>query len=395
VRLSLSALGAAALLYGLVTAGLQALTRMAEASGEVYPYRDQDWLRFLSGPLWPQSGKPLLLLTGPSTAREDLLVETFGAAYPRYRVRTGALSLGTLSDVMASLTYVERAHGAGALPAILVLGVSPRFLAEIPRERPFAVGLERYSACCRVPGNMPDGFRLEEKSWTAGLVARVRFLTRKQQDRYRTAVAWLAASSVGPAASTRLAGSAPVRFLRRTRLARLMGIEELARLGIYDYAMLEMSPYRYRGVPPLPREDLERWLDDPGSWWREVYRWDPDRGAALIAARTEALLGFAARHDMELYVVSLPERELSRRRYGPGHAARYDALVRRLFGSVPVLDLRCLLGDDEFYDAEHALVGGARRVSEHVIQFMADTRAGRGAGGAEPRETGAACPVGP
>lgn len=379
LRLSLAAVGAAGLIYLGWTVSLQALAHEAEATGEVYPFRDEDWLRYLLPTLWPDDGKPLLLLTGPSAVRENLLVEEFGSAFPEHRTFQGGLSLGTLADVMASLDYIERTHGTGALPTIMVLGVSPRFLAEIPHSRPFAQGLDRYSRHYRVPARDPDGFGLEAKTGLVGIRDQARFLTQKQTRRYQAAIAWLVATIVGPDLSMSLARSRAARFVMQP--LRLIASGRPLDIGIHDFAMEVASPYKYRDMDPYPVEGLTAWLDDPDSWWKDVYRWDPAEDEAVIRARVVALLAFAARHGIDLYVVNLPDRGLSRARYGAGLSDRYIALLDSTFETVPFLDLRCLLEDDEYLDAEHALLPGARRVTERVIGFMNEVRAGRASAG--------------
>jgi hypothetical protein len=355
------------------TASLQALASRAERSGKVYPYRDEDWLRYLVPSLWPADGKPLLLLAGPSTVREDLLVEDFAAAFPAYRAYQGGLSLGTLNDALAALQYVERVYGSRALPSILVLGVSPRFLAEIPDDRPFALGLDRYSRHYRVGAQAPGGITLVAKSPLHGMLDEAQFLARKQQPRYRASLAWLTAGSVSPERSARLSASPAARLLERTGVARFLSMERMLRMGVHDYAAEAFSPYRYRQMEPWPVADLTAWLDDSTSWWRDVYRWDP-AGDAAVYARIGAFMDFVARHGIDLYVVNLPDRGLSRARYAPGVTERYTTLVHTAFGGAPVLDLRCALPDDQFLDAEHALVPGARLVTRRVIGFVAQAR---------------------
>ncbi|HEU4632229.1 MAG TPA: hypothetical protein VFS08_20930 [Gemmatimonadaceae bacterium] len=359
--MSAAALGAVGLLYCLATASLQALARHAESSGVVYPYRDEDWLRYLLPSLWPTGERPLLLLAGPSTVREDLLVEEFRAAFPSYRAFQGGVSLGTLGDVLAGLEYVERVRGPRALPAVLVLGVSPRFLAEIPDERPFAQGLERYSQRYRAVRQADGRLALVAKPAARGLLDHARFLARKQQPRYGASVAWLVSRALPESRDTPRAARPPGR----------PAIEALR-----DRAAAAYSPYRYRAMEPWPVADLTAWLDDSTSWWRDVYRWDAGADPG-VHARIAALLAFTRRHGIDLYVVNLPDRALSRERYAPRLTERYSALLRTDFAGVPLLDLRCLLPDDQFLDAEHALVPGARLVTRRVIAFVARARAER------------------
>lgn len=357
-----------------VAGTLGALARHAETRGHVYPYKQEDWLRYLLPTLWPSQGEPLMLLSGPSTVRENLLVEEFGRRFQQYRVIQGALSVGTLSDVMLSLAYIEKLYGAAALPGVMVLGISPRFLAELPAERPFASGIARYSGYYSAPA--PDaGFRLTAKSTIRGVMDESRFLLFKQRPRYRAGIAWLTAKLVGPHASAWLSRTP----LARPSVARFFGLARVMELGVHDYALEEVSPYKYRDTYQRAADHLGRLMDDPGSWWLDVHRWDPAAAVAEVGRRVSALREYATRHAMVIYVVNMPEHSLSLQRYDPGFADRYRSLLRSVFDGMPVLDLRCFLTDDEFLDVEHALPPGARRTTEEVIRFLKDIDPARAA----------------
>jgi hypothetical protein len=370
--LSLSTIAVISALFLLNTVWLQAVSRRAEASGEVYPYRNEDWLRYLVPSLWPASAsRPLILLTGPSTVRENLLVEDFAGAFPSHRVFQGALSLGTLNDVLASLKYVRAAYGAGALPSILVLGISPRFLAEIPDDRPFAEGLDRYSPRYRIDASADSAAVLVEKAPAERVVDRARFFARKQTPRYYSAAAWLMAQAVGPELSAAIADSPA----GRSKLARLVFTTRAMELGLYRYGMELASPYKYRGSDPMPVDILTAWLDDSASWWVRVHGWDPARHSPAVRRRLADLRSLVGSHGIELYVVDMPERSVSSVRYAAGVLDGYRALVDSALAGVPVLHLRDSMSDSEFFDAEHIMVPGARRLSARVIDFIRETRA--------------------
>lgn len=372
LRHAVAALSAAGLLYLVATLGLQQLVRSAEASGVTYPYKHEDWLRVLLRGPWTADDRPLMLLMGPSTVRENLLVEEFRAAFPDRRVYQGGLSLGTMGDVLVALDYLRRVHGDRALPSVLVLGVSPRFLAEIPDERPLAPSLARYSRHFRVRDESSAVPVLEAQAPIAGLVSAARFLAIKQQPRYQAALAWYAASVARPGAHPQGGEQRVAAYIDRSRRvggnAFIGALEREAR----DRASRLISPYRFGGQRAWRLAGLEAWLDDPGSWWRDVYRWDAAEDR-MVRVRLRALFAFVARHDIALYVVNLPDREMSRIRYGPGLSQRYASLLDSAFAAVPLLDLRCLLHDDQFLDAEHALPGGARLTTERVVGFMRES----------------------
>lgn len=370
LRHSLAALGIAAAMSLAVFGGLEVLALRAEASGRVYPYKWEDWLRYLTPTLW-RSRDPSLLLTGPSTARENFLKEDFAKAFPDLRIVPGALSLGTFRDVTAGLEYIEREYGRAVIPSVMVMGVSPRFLAELPRERPLPLALARYSPRFGPLEDSAGAFGLARKPILAGAHDYLQFRIGRQSGRYWAAIAWQLSNLISAETSSRLTGSRPARFLAESGLARHLGIGTILDLGPREFSLRFISPYRYQpATRPMVRRVLGVSLADTTSWWPTVLRWDPTMDAAGIRARAAALIEFAERRRIELYIVSLPEHSLLRARKSPAQSAGYIPLVRSAFDSIPVLDLSCLLPDDEFLDAEHALLSGAQRISAHVIGFM-------------------------
>ncbi len=365
-------------LGGANTALLTAASRL-ESAGLVYPYKWQDWLRYLLPTLWHEGGPPRLLLTGPSTVREGFTPEALDSALPGTRAFAGAVSLGTLAGVMTTLEYVERSYGAGALPRIVVLGVSPRFLAEIPRERPFPEGLERYSPKWHIPGEYPTGFGLVAKPRWRGVLDHASFLLHKQEPRYRAVAAHAFARLFSPGVSARIRESAPARAIVSSGLLSDTWLARALARGPREYAAWAASPYRYRGNEPMTDAELTAQLDDERSWWHEVYRWSPARDVGVVKERVADLLAYAARHHMEVYVVDLPDRLLSRQRYLPGLTAQYQALLEEAFADTHVLRLRCLLAEDEFLDAEHATEAGATRMTAALVEFITAVREHRDA----------------
>ncbi|HSA56544.1 MAG TPA: hypothetical protein VLE53_12625 [Gemmatimonadaceae bacterium] len=387
LRFSARALATVAAVYVGVVGGLELMARHLETSGQVYPYKWEDWFRYLTPTLWRSDGRPGLMLTGPSTARENFLVEDFSTAFPGNHVIPGAMSLGTFRDITAGLEYVEAEHGRAALPTVLVLGISPRFIAEIPAERPFPLALERYG---RRHGSLLDSsaaFGLARKSALGGTIDHLRFRLSRQSPRYRAVLAWLITRLIPADANAWLAGTRAAVVLSQSGVGQLLGVQPIVRAGPREFARGYISPYRYQPVhTSWRRAALEAALDDTLSWWSEVFRWDPDRDAAAVRARALALRRFTAERGVDLFVVNLPEHSALRRRTDPGFAARYDALIHAAFDSLPLLDLRCLLPDADFFDAEHASWKGAKEVSAHVVGFMQAIRAARVRSGGD-RET--------
>lgn len=383
LRFSLSAVGIVAAVGLATILSLEVAASRLEASRQIYPYKWEDWLRYLVPALWPTEGPPGLMLTGPSTARENFLVEEFAGAYPRHRVLPAAMSLGTFRDITAGLEYLESEYGRAALPAVIVLGIAPRFLAEIPRDRPFPEALARYG---RHYGPLVDSsaaFGLARKPLLAGMMDHLRFRTSRQSPRYRAVFAWGAARLIPGELSSRLANSSVATRLAGPGMGRLLGVQEMARLGPAAFAGRYIAPYRYQPVHfSWEPKALAASLDDSRSWWADVFQWNPDTDAPAIRTRARALAEFARERQIELYVVNLPEHSALRRRTKPAFAARYEELIHSAFDSLPLLDLRCYLPDADFFDAEHATWKGAKDVSARVIGFIEAVRAKRvGPGG--------------
>jgi hypothetical protein len=366
--------------YVLAVASLGALARHVESTQDVYPYKNEDWLRYLLPTLYADQGKPRLLITGPSTARENLVVEVFADSFPDHEVVQGGLSVGTLSDVLLSLDYLRLVYGPESLPEVLVLGISTRFIADIPVERPFEIGLDRYSPHYRVEGAGTAGPRLVEKSPLEGLVGRFRFLIHKQAPRYQVAVSALARplipSALSEASSARDAPGQPLG----SRIRQLVFGRDVSETGLDGLIADLISPYKYRKMAPWTREELVAWLDYPDTWWKDVHAWDPDEDRRAVVGRLERLLDVVRSHQIELYVVNLPEREVSRRRYDERSYSRYLELVRTTLGDTAFLDLRDALPDDEFHDLEHATLEGSLRVTNDAIAFVRGARREQGTG---------------
>ena len=355
--------------------GLELLARHAESTGHVHPYKWEDWLRFLVPTLWAGHDAPTLMLTGPSTARENFLAADFSSAFPGMRVSPCAMSLGTFRDITAALEYIERAYGQAALPEVVVLGISPRFMAEIPRERPFSLALERYTRHFGPLTDSSAAFGLARKPAVEGITDHLRFKLTHQSGRYRSAMAWATTRVLSPRVSSWISESAPARFLAHSSLGRALDVEQLALEGPYKFALRYIAPYRYQpALTAMPHDALAAALDDPRSWWGEVFRWNPAIDAAALRARTAALIDWTSRRGIELHVVRLPEHSYLRERTDPVLSARFDSLIATAFDPVPVLDLKCLLPDSLFLDAEHALWPGAKQISAHVIEYMSAVR---------------------
>lgn len=380
--LAFSVLLTAGILYACFIVAFNSLSTWAERDLDAYPFKQEDWLRYLLPSRFSQPDKKRLLLTGPSTVRENLLYEEFEQAFPQYVVIQGGLSLGTLDDVTASLHFLEMAYGEQALPRLLVLGISPRFIANIPDERPFADGIDNYSPDLSASQG-ETGIQLAPRHFPASLYATVKFLIRKQPERYRTtmmaiAYYWIA----GNPSATR--GDDGKTFLQREldklfkhpAIARYLGNTRYKRALDYDFTEVLAwfsSPYKYRLDPPIEVQGLVDWMDEPDSWWQDVHGWDPRATADRTEASLKRFYAVIQAHDIRLIVVNMPERAISRARYDSENYAAYLQMVSRQLGNAPVLDLQTFLNDDEFHDLEHSVYRGSRRLTSEIIETVIKT----------------------
>ncbi len=357
-------------LFAALHAGLWSLASAVERRGGVYPWRDEDVLRYLLPSLWAPRGKVRMLIAGPSEAREDLLAERFAEAFPETDVIQGALSLGTFDDFLLTLEYLEKAHGPTSLPKRLILGLTPRFVANIPRDdSPWEAAIDRYSPAFRVAAS-GDGPRLHPKPWWERIASRGRFLL-KQQKRYKAALCALALTWLTPDGS---ASSPPPAG--RTATLNWMSYQYRA-TGWHDRLIrslrLYLMPYKYHNLRPMRAEALESWLTFEESFWFKVHQWNPTQDAVMVKSRMARLIEIGSRLNIDLMVLFLPEHPANRARYPAGYYESYASLVSEALAGIPRLDLRTLLNAAEFYDVGHATLEGAERTTSALIAFLSSS----------------------
>ncbi len=346
LRLVLASAGSVLLLAGALQAGLLELAHQVESQGDVYPWRHEDYLRWMLPGLFADQGMERVWLAGGSDVRECFLYERFQEVFPNLHVFQAGLSLGTFDDVLLGLDYVEQTYGEGALPRVVVLGITARFVANIPRDSSPLVGtINKYSPQFRVQAD-PGGSRLVAKDRQEGWFGRLSFLA-KQQPRFRAAVCTAA-----------------------DRLLSAAGLESRLNRLLRTYS----SPYKYHHLTPWSAEVIEGWVLADDSFWFKTHEWDPADEAALVRGQFARLLDFAKKRRIELFVVNIPEHPLVRKHYRSGRYEAYLELVRRSLGDTPFLDLREALPAQEFYDAAHPTAAGAQKVTERVLDFIREQR---------------------
>ncbi len=370
------------LAFTVVQGGLLQVAQWAERHANPYPYRSEDWLRYLLPALFEGKGKGRMFMTGPSTVRENFLYDRLGQAFPQYSPYQGGMSLGTIDDLLLSLEYIEQVYGKEALPEICIVGVSPRFVANIPSVRAFSLGLNRYSSHFKVQGGQ-ELPRLEKKSWIEGVSSWILFMTQKQAQRIRIGVLAAIGEIVGTKSyeesllayqqvqqGKSFAVHPLTRMLIRSGVARLLGIEQDLKLGLEHVIPIEVSPFKYHKLKIVDRTALNQNLRNPKSWWTDVHQWNPEKDRRLVMGKFSKLLEFSNQYGIRLYVVNLPESTMSHRLYREKNYQAYVDLVQSSIGTTPFLDLRHHAPDEEFYDAEHLTFQGAQRVTSELVLFL-------------------------
>lgn len=353
LRLSLAAIGTLGAVAVLVFAILSWLAVTAERNLNMFPYKTEDWFRFLLPSQFAVQDKPVLMLAGPSTVRENLRWEQMQEEFPDYHVYQGGLSLGTIEDVTISLKFIEAAYGEEALPDYVILGLGPRFLANLPSERPFTTIIDTYSPWSVTSG--PSGVTLQKKPLFGAALAKLRFVG-KQPERFSSALrAW--AAYVGysveewPPAETVLRKAGLLNFWK-ARVKR---------------QQRSVSPYKFDRSPGLSDEELNVYMS--GSWWESVFDWDARAESDDAVLRLRQLMNFLDAHGIGVATVNMPERSYSRSRFN----FEYDDYLKAIrdgIGAAPFLDLRTFARDDEFHDAEHTIPEGSRRLTTRVIVWV-------------------------
>jgi hypothetical protein len=285
-------------------------------------------------------GKDRILLTGSSEVREAFLFDEFESELQGFEVYNNALSNHTLETLLIVLQYIETEHGPSAMPQKIVLGVTPLFLLDQPSiDRSYLPRvIDRYSPFVSVDiGSRPA--RLLPKGWFDSFVSRYRYLTH-QSRRYKGALRGVMRASVLTVAP----GLADRQWMRSG-----------------------LVPSKYHHLRPIDqREQL-----------RELRRAQPSPPNPVELAPTvrrewSTLREFVVNHDIELYVVNMPQSTFLLDDYYAGMYDEYRQLLRSVTDDVPFLDLARSLQDDEFYDVAHVNLVAARRTSRRVARFVRD-----------------------
>jgi len=371
----MGALALAVATYGGLALGLGRLAVWSESQFDAYSYRGgEEPIRWLMPTTF--SRKPDVLIVGPSAIGEDLLYEVLSRALAGHVV-TAALSNGTLDDVTIALEYVERVHGADALPRHVVFGMTPRVLANYPRNFGTTQDMDAYAPLIQSINTYSPVYSVRSEQLGSALVLKslrergsaYRNWATKQQNRHRTAVL---------AALEYLGDSDPVKIgfqdglpyftdLRtpldkanwRTtlRYVRSVGIVEAARHWLPAYR----SAYFNSFMVPFPPDTIAGQVES----WDVVYRWDPREDAELVRYQLSRLRDLLDRHDIGLTVIHLPEHPLSRAEYNPVFYDRYREVIAEGLPEAEIVDLWEVAGD-QFFDQIHLTYQGAKWMTDQI-----------------------------
>jgi hypothetical protein len=334
------------LCLGLMFAGahavLESIARFSERYLDAYLWKQQDHLRLFSPANHANRGHGRLWIYGPSEAREGLLPEQIACITGGLHPYQNSQSLGTLEDGLLVLEYIERAYGRSAIPDAILMGITPRFIANIrTRRSPLFTGINKYSPHFKVVETDGGPLLVPKTAWES---ARSQWsLLELQPDRYRRGV-FAIFSRIGARAAPSLAAD--------KRLWQ------------------PIAPAKYLTGKYASEQSVRKWLKTPGNAWEMVYDWEPQQDRVRVTRQLHRLTNFAARHGIQLYVVNLPELSWTRELYRPGRYEAYLSVVREALGPIPLLDLRTFVADEDFFDDAHPTWDAAIRISARVARFI-------------------------
>lgn len=287
----------------------------------------------------------IFALLGPIGLASTLLFSGLGWGLTRVHL-TASRWAAILSATLLILVFIYMLD-------YVVLGLGPRFITNLPPERPFKTIVDTYSPWSVTTGS--NGVELHKKSLFGAARAKIRFIG-KQPERFRSALRAWAAYWGRSFEEWPLGGS----LLRQTGLLNLWQsqVERQVRL---------VSPYKFARGAGLSEADLAVYMS--GGWWESVFDWDAHENSGAAAERLRQLMELLDAHDIGVAVVNMPERSYSRDRF----TFEYDDYLGAIhdgIGPAPFLDLSVFAHDSEFFDAEHTIPEGSQRLTAHVTAWI-------------------------
>ena len=341
-RHRLAVLACVGLMFAGVHAALEGAARFSERYLGAYLWKEEDYLRLFSPANHLGRGSNRLLMYGPSEAREGFLAEEIARATPGLEPYQNSQSIGTLEDGLVVLRYIEGAYGRSAVPDVILLGVTTRFIGNLrTRPSPLWDGINKYSPHFKLADDTHPP-TLVPRTFVESLKPRLALL-RLQPDRYRRGLFAIASRTA-------------------TRLVPSLSAERRSWEPI--------AASKYFVGKYASESAIRKWLVTPGNYWDLVHSWEPDRDRARVTRELQMYRDFSAKYGLELYVVNLPELSWNRDLYKPGRYEAYLGIVKDALGPTPFLDLRTFLPDKLFFDDAHPTWEGAIRVSREVGSFI-------------------------
>lgn len=341
-RYRLAVLACVGLMFAGVHVALEGAASFSERYLGAYLWKEEDFLRLFSPANHLGRGQHRLLMYGPSEAREGLLGEEIARVAPGLEPYQTSQSIGTLEDGLVVLRYIEGAYGRSGVPDAILLGITTRFIGNLrTRPSPLWEGINKYSPHFKlVEDTRPP--TLVRRSFIESLKPRFALL-QLQPDRYRRGLFAIASRT-----ATRLVPS----------------------LSAQRRSWEPIAPSKYLVGKYASEAAVKKWLVTPGNYWDLVHAWEPERDRDRVTRELQMYRDFAAKYDIELYVVNLPELSWNRELYAPGRYETYLEVVRTALGTTPFLNLRTFLPDELFFDDAHPTWDGAIRVSREVGKFI-------------------------
>ncbi len=324
---------------------LEGLARWAESKPDYYLWAIDDHLMLFNKSRIVSRNAPggRMFVFGASEAGEGIVDDVIEKRLPGLSVEHLSFDGGTFRDIVIQLKYLEQVYGKRALPSQILIGLSPRLVANITVAKfgdRFPDGVNRFSDVVSVntSGPLP---RLVRKSKLRAMVAWLNFRI-VQTERYRAAMNALVLDL-----DTRLHPGRPPRtnLLEAFQKAKLRH-----RIRASDEAL--------RGV-----------LTERGHW-QTTHSWKASEHRDLVDHEFAYVISFAQRNHIHLFFVNLPEWPTNKEMFDPGVYEDYLQTVRQASNGTPFLDLGDLLPDAQFVDAVHPTAAGADKVSAIIADFV-------------------------
>lgn len=322
-------------------AGLEALSRWAESKPGYYLWRHDDSMLLLSQGRFKRPGKGHLMIFGASETGEGFVDNTIERRLPGVSVDNAAFDGATFNDFLVQLEYLESFYGSGSIPSDIVVGISPRFIANIKmtKYRLFKDVVAVYS-----PGELvvtDSTARVVRKTWRETAASWMRFRLR-QTERYRYSL---------------LAAGVECAYRLRPEWARKHDLRNALAKEKFWSRKKDTDKAIRAGLAGL-------------GHWQKAHAWKASDHREDLVAEMTALGNFARRNHTRFYLVNMPLLPLNKDMFAPGVYDDYLKTLDSVRGEVPLLDLSDYLKPNEFSDGIHAGAVGARRISAATADFI-------------------------